>query len=456
MGLWGYFQGVIPNQTWDRLDALLKALSAREDVRLPLFADLPAPTTEITPLADGAAAWMNASLAQAGRPYHEDGFTDWFDFNTRSPKLAQFRQFYTDLRHRLQTAQKSITQAGPAALYQLALHSFLTHQYEFGCIGIGGEKSRGWMGARAARLLASTVFVANLSKRSGDAIQFTITDSLAGEAIPEWLHAKDTQLLVSSPVGGRLLYWVNLENGQLLVGNPSAVVRGNYEAHAVPPPVATRPHLWLPDGQPHAPYQQTEQPPTRLAKFLPAWVWQANPAPVSLAVRDMPLPGEIMLLTAQQGAFCDDIWLDGHQVFSRNATMHVQGTKEALRFYTPLDDTTGFQKKYLLTDHTVTVRYTFTNPGPTSRTVRLATTSELALDYAAVLQHGRAALAFLPDQPGVINPLTGETLTFIPTLAPSSFRQYDALLALMIEFVFEFSLAPGAHQVFSIQLKKEE
>ncbi|HNB55276.1 MAG TPA: hypothetical protein PK530_25215, partial [Anaerolineales bacterium] len=89
MGLWGYFQGVIPNQTWDRLAQLLKEFSTHETLRPSLFSALPEPDTDddISPIADGSAAWMDASLQKEGLPYHEDGYQNWFDFNARSPKL---------------------------------------------------------------------------------------------------------------------------------------------------------------------------------------------------------------------------------------------------------------------------------------------------------------------------------------------------------------------------------
>ncbi|NUM44718.1 MAG: hypothetical protein HUU38_08410 [Anaerolineales bacterium] len=452
MGLWGYFQGVIPHQTWDRLDALLKTLATRQDARPILFSEIPVPSQEITPLADGAATWMNASLTQPGRPYHEDGFKDWFDFNTHSPKLEKFRQFFTEIRRELQAAEKQTAQIGAKKIYQLALHCFLTHQYEFGCIGIGGDQFRGWMGAKAARVLASSVYIATLAKRSGESLQFTIVDDLSKDGIREWMHFHETQLLMASPVGGRLLYWLNLKNGQMLVGNPSAVVRGPYQNHADPPQTVGYPNFWLPDETPYTPYDQTELPPTRLEKFLPEWVWEENPAPVTLAVREMRQAGEQHTLLAQQGAFCDEIWLDGEQVFTRTTHMNAQGAQEAIRFYKSLAPSIGFRKKYILTPHTTTVTYTFTNTSPHPHAIRMTTTSELALDYAALLQHGRAALEFLPDQPGVVNPLTGETLVLISKRPTQEIIRTPALLGLIVGLGFEFTVQPHEPIKFSIQL----
>lgn len=460
MGLWGYFQGIIPHQTWDRLDALFKKMAAHPSLHTILFSELfePAPIDEtipdISPIAVGAAAWMNASLAQKDLPYHEDGYEDWFDFNANAPKLLKFREFYTDIRQSLLNAEKAATQSGAAQIFQLALHSFLTHQYEFGCIGIGGESYRGWRGAAAARVLASAVFIAMLSKRSGEPIQFTIADDLSKDGIREWLHANDNRLIIASPVGGRLLYWLHLHTGQMMVGNPSAVLHGKYEALATPPGEMKHPPFWLPDGQPYSAYEQAEPPPTRMAKFLPTWVWEENPAPVSLAVREMRLPGEQTALTAQQGAFCDEIWLDGKQVFSPTDTMRVQGAQGAIRLYKPLEATIGFRKKYTLDQNTVTVQYTFINTGEPSRKIRMITTSELALNYAAILRHGRAALDFLPKQAGVVNPQTGETLIFHTTQPIAGISQKPALLGLCVGLSFEFLISPQEPVRFSIQLAR--
>ncbi|GAB4580070.1 MAG: hypothetical protein Fur0022_28090 [Anaerolineales bacterium] len=457
MGLWGYSQGVIPNQTWDRLNTLLETLATRKDVKPILFAEIPAPAQDLTPIKDGSAAWMNVSLAKEGAPYHEDGYTDWFDFHAHSPKLAKFRQFYTELRKYLQATAKSLTHKGTQQLYRQALHCYLTHQYEFGCIGIGSDTYRGWLGAKAARVLAASAIIATLSKRSGDPIQFTIVEDLSQDGVLEWIHANDTKLFITSPVGGRLLYWMNLKNGQIFVGNPSAVVFGAYERLATPPKPIPRPNLWLPaEEEPYAGYVHPEQPPTRLGKYIPAWVWEENPAPVSLATRNMQLEGTRTTLPAQQGAFCDEIWLDGILVFQPADLMEAQGAKEAIRFYKPLDATMEFRKKYTLHNHTTTVIYTFTNSSAHTRAVRMHTTSELALNYTALLQQGRAALAFLPDQPGVINPLTGETLMLTSTHPIDRVTHSPALLGLIVGLEFEIAIPPGESRKFSVHLTKKK
>ncbi|MCB9134470.1 MAG: hypothetical protein H6636_03530 [Anaerolineales bacterium] len=449
MGLWGYFHGVIPQQTWDRLDILLKTLATRNNIHTIHFAQIPEPTTELTPIADGAAAWMNASLAQEGLPYHEDGYTGWFDFNARAPKLATFRAKHTLIRTAIQKTDTTLPEA--ARLHALALHCFLTHQYEFGCIGIGGLKMRGWSGMHAAFALS------NIAGFTGQRPRLTSESSIFGGDLNQDGHGElkyfnDQDLAATTYYGGRLLYWADLRTGQLRVGNPSAVVPGKYEADSVPPPQTQHPNFWLPDKSSYAEFDQREEAPTRLAKFLPAWVWENYGEPITLAAREMRLEGEAPYLTAQQGAFCDEISVDNVPRFSREQEMDFAEEFIHAWYVVVLDPTLTLEKWYFLEADTVGVRYVFKNAGDRERHIHWTTTSELALDYAALLDHGRAALAFLPDQPGVTNPLTGETLRLIADRAPTEFSHTPALLGLSVGLTFDLALAPGETETVYVRL----
>ncbi len=455
MGLWGYTHGVDPRETWEHLGVLLKTLTTHENITPLLFSDIPTPSEDLSPIRDGAAAWMNASLAQSGLPYHEDGYTDWFDFNTRSPKLKQFRTFYTDLRKPLQRAEKTLKRDASRKIYQLGLHNYLTHQYEFGCVGIGGETYRGWVGANAARVMDAALSLADLFKEGTDPIQFTVIDEINHDGVEEWLHLDEPNLLITSPIGGRLLYWINLQNGQLLIGNPSTVVPGKYEGDSIPPETRLHPNFWLPTTTPR-PKSRTERPPTRMGKYLPAWVWENYPHPVTLAVQNSQHTGETPYLTAQQGAFCDEIWLDYSPVFNRREKMEVEGSREAIRFTKKLDSTLTLRKKFSIEKNSLSVAYTFTNRGEQPRQIQIKTTSELALDYAALLQHGRAALDFLPDQPAVVNPLTGETLIVHSDIAANEVSRVPAMLGLTVGLGFEFCVRPNEPFKYSIQMVRAE
>src|SRR5260370_5712374 len=85
MGLWGWEKGYLPQATWANLDALLSDFEASEAIKLCHLSEIQ-PAETIGALPDGAAAWMDRSLSIPGAPYHEDGYSDWFDFDKRSPK----------------------------------------------------------------------------------------------------------------------------------------------------------------------------------------------------------------------------------------------------------------------------------------------------------------------------------------------------------------------------------
>ena len=93
MGLWGWEKGYLPQATWANLDALLGDFEASDAIQLRHLSEIQ-PAETIGPLPDGAAAWMDRSLSIPEAPYHEDGFTDWFDFDKRSPKNAYFRRLF--------------------------------------------------------------------------------------------------------------------------------------------------------------------------------------------------------------------------------------------------------------------------------------------------------------------------------------------------------------------------
>ena len=456
MGLWGYMQGIDPRQTWERLGKILHTLTASNKLTPILFSEIPTPDEEVSPIEDGAAAWMNASLAQTGLPYHEDGYADWFDFNANSDKLAHFREFYAELRRSLQKAEGVSKKKAAKKISQLGLQTYLTHQYEFGCIGIGGNTYRGWLGASAALVMNDAVSLATLMKGHAKPIQFTVVDEINQDGVEEWLQINEPNLLVTSPIGGRLLYWLDLTRGQLLVGNPCAVVAGKYEGDSIPPEERCRPNYWLPVNTPmNEPVSET--PPTRMAKYLPPWVWENYPQPVTLSLQEIKQNGEMFLLMAQQGAFSDEIWVDGNLTFRRRDWMEVEGSREAVRFVRQLNPNLSFRKKYSVENDRLTVGYTLKNDGQKRAHLQLKTVSELALDYQAILKHGRAALDFLPhtgtpEQPGVVNPLTGDTLRLTSSHPPFEVLRSKAMLGLNLGYQFDLSLAPQEVVKFTLQL----
>ena len=91
---------------WANLDALL---SEFEQSRAFVFRHISAvqPRQALGILPDGAAQWMNDALLNPDAPYHEDGYSDWFDYLQRSPKVNYFRKLYSVMRAYITTSQNA-------------------------------------------------------------------------------------------------------------------------------------------------------------------------------------------------------------------------------------------------------------------------------------------------------------------------------------------------------------
>jgi hypothetical protein len=375
MGLWGYSVNVVPEQTWDRLARLLDELAGRGDVETILFRDLPEPAAAVGRIVDGSAAWMDASLKSADLPYHEGGYDNWFHFVETSPKLARAEQLYAKVRRSLQ--ENSLGEP----LLKLALQTFLTHQYEFGCIGIGGRELRVWSGAIAALSLL----------RMASAGPGLHVEDWNGDGVEEILVREGDQVVVLSPTKGRVLYWADLADQALIVGSPSSVVPGVFVNETLPPPALKFP-WFAPDlSNGYAQHDVPVRPPTPLGKFLPDWVWDPDWEHLTLALaedRDPSVTYET--LTAQQGAFLDEIIRDGTA-----EPLDLHFTHSGVSFTAWLEPGLSLTKTLSMTPAGPAMHYRFS--GQSDRPFTLRVLAEIAGDYAANLRIGRSAIEFFAE-----------------------------------------------------------
>ncbi|MBL8056594.1 MAG: hypothetical protein JNK29_07845, partial [Anaerolineales bacterium] len=250
MGLWPWEAGCLPQAAWTHLDKLLSDLEQREAVQL-VHLSAARPRGTLAHVPDGAARWMDLALGRPDAPYHEDGFADWFDYLHRSTKVQYFRKLYSVVRSNLQQVGAARRDPGyprPAAsaadrFYRQAIETYCSHQYEFGCIGVGGRGYWGWENVRAAFLYTRLAEIAeNPQPRQW-------IEDLNGDGSDEQLLCDGRQLAVFTAYGGRLLGWFDLEAGRQWVGNPLAVPRAAYASGASEQPRLTAlPARWLPDG----------------------------------------------------------------------------------------------------------------------------------------------------------------------------------------------------------------
>jgi hypothetical protein len=482
MGLWGWPRGVVPNQTWHRLDQLLSWLENQADLQLIHLSAAPAPTRDLSPIPDGSAAWMDAALGREDAPYHEDGYADWFDFNGRSPRLAHYRQLYSQIREGLQNSQipnpKSQndrqgdsgkaggTPARPgregeiqnpkSKIVEAALHNYLVHQYEFGCIGIGGEGYRGWEGVKASAVLL------RLATLAAPGRPFSYVGNVIGEGKPLLFLGDGRQAIVLTPYGGRLLYWFDLSSGRQWLGNQLAVPSARYESEGQLPEFKAWPRFWLPeDFTPQSAVTGAElveeAAPTRLGRFLPPSIWQGEPEPFALLVRSMELEGNRQPLAAQRRGLVDFITLDDHLESDPGAwcAFQLDEATPTATFNRPLLAGLSLEKRISLDDNAVVAHYTFHNQDTAAYTIQLRLLNELCPDYADVVRHGRQALSGreVEGYLTVHNAVTGAAVSIRPSSLWMDGNFHEALLALEVEQTFRFGVEPNSSRALSIQLQ---
>lgn len=450
MGLWDWQVGLVPNQTWANLDKLLTELEAEPSIQLIKLSDAPAPSGDLTPIPDGSASWMDKSLQHPGLPYHEDGYADWFDYNQRSPKLKHFRQTYNIIRSKMGTEMPK--SEGAQRLYKAALYAYLSHQYEFGCIGVGGLNYRGWEDARAAVAIALAMNEAEAPR------EFILIDDCNGDGSDEVILSDGRQLIITSAYGGRLLYWFDLITGQQFVGNQLPVMNMEYHGaeYSFPEPMAVK---WLPDSDlPADAPNLDEDPPTRLGRFLPESIWQGEPTPFKLAAAPTVEPATRQPLSAQTRCFSDIVKLDTSATEDLPAEwLDSRLEKNGVTFIRYLSDELTLEKSFRLAyGRMVVVTYHLRNHDTRERSFALRVTNELCPDYDEVIRGGRGALEFIEsdDAPGVLNTRTGTPVTVQCSGQWDGLVQREDFCALTLETIFNITMSPRSEQKFEMKLAR--
>lgn len=467
MGLWGWEQGLLPNQTWAQLDELLRALESDSSVRLIKLSDAPAPQADLTPIPDGSARWMDVSLSRPGLPYHEDGYADWFDFNRRSPKLNHFRHTFEIIRSKLSATAPATP--GAQCLTAAALHAYLSHQYEFGCIGVGGLNYRGWEDCRTAVAIS---FAARLANNPTETV---IIDDCNGDGSDEVLVSDSRNLIITSAYGGRLLYWFDLATGQQFIGNHLPVIQAEYEGDGHYPNLTPIRPRRLPVSEqarlPDSVSLSDVDLPTPLGRYLPEWIWEGEPRPLKLAlapdgpaVSGRPLieASEVRSLFGQTRAFCDHVTLEaGAEEELPNDWLDSRLEKNGVTFIRFLSDELTLEKTYRLQyGRMVIVAYTLRNLAAREQTFRLRITHELCPDYEEVIRHGRQALAFAgeakgeADPPGVVNTYTHMPITVHSSRPWQALETREDFCALTLGLIFDVTLGPRSEQKFEMKLAR--
>jgi hypothetical protein len=206
-GLWDLEQGVNPQTNFDNLDKLLTALEQDTLFKVTTYEEFVSsnpPTADLTPIVDGAAAWM--------------GYDAWFAEN-QDPAFQVMRRTYDSLRVYLDSVAQAIetypgdtTAAG--ALLRHAWFSLCAHQFEFGCHGLEGDVGHTQLQLARTCAVAATAALYALSPTTS-----VFVSDINRDGVNEIVMVTPHNVFVFSLYGGRLLYWFDLVKGEELVGN---------------------------------------------------------------------------------------------------------------------------------------------------------------------------------------------------------------------------------------------
>src|SRR6185436_11539668 len=100
MGLWGWERGYLPQAAWHHLEVLLTEIENSGDYQLRPLSSARARQT-LPSVPESTAQELDRVLLDPRAPFHEAGYSGWFDFIRRSPEVAYFRRLHDVLRSRL-------------------------------------------------------------------------------------------------------------------------------------------------------------------------------------------------------------------------------------------------------------------------------------------------------------------------------------------------------------------
>lgn len=406
-GLWDYERGTHPGGNWLALDELLTKLEETSWVKVTSFSEYLDANPRVNKLAsivDGQAGWMIG-------PSKGAGFRDWFDYNARSQVLAQFRAFYGDIRRKIQEAEAALGAAAAggegaadgedrassgrlaaaARLIDAAKLAFAAHQYEFGCIGVGKPGDAQWEMARAALVFARAAEEA-LAPTPG----ITVED-INSDKMDEVVAVTEKDMYVFSPRGGKLIYWIDLESGEELVGSANGMYYGegfSYDAAYVPELRKGAPlYNWIKDSSMFPDLEDLRYVIRRRVGNDFITVGRTN----TVNIVNSDYEYEIM-----SGGETGEARGAGEVKDAGEAT---GGSPAGVRFTYGAG---GFDlvKEYLLIDGGVRLTYRLTSRAPSalglgSSEVRLKVENGLAPDGYTLANGGKGALAIWDDKKGV-------------------------------------------------------
>jgi hypothetical protein len=462
MGLWPWERGYLPHATWAHLDKLLDEIEDDGAYALVHLSDAQ-PLEEIETLPDGAAQWMDRALLNPEAPYHEDGYRDWFDFLQRSEKVRHFRKLYAVVRSNLQQVGAARQDPGfprPAAspadvFYRQAIEVYCSHQYEFGCIGVGGRGYWGWENVRA------TFLYTRLAEIAEDPQPRQWIEDLNGDGSDEQMLCDGRHLAVFTAYGGRLVGWFDLLEGRQWVGNALAVPSAPYTSGASEHPRITAvPNLWLPetftaDLKPWKALKTKEPKPTKMGNRLPAWLFDREPAELTVYPKPPAPPGTRLPPTAQTGALNDWIAQDGGEPSPADRFYDYRFDAQGISYLNAFMPGLVLEKHVRLRPEGLFIQHHIQNTSGKRRRLVWRMTNELAPDYVEMLDGGGQSLqpALWEDRyPAVENHRTRAAIVLKPSRPWAQLEHRRNLLGLEMGLTFELEIPMRSTETFEVEL----
>ncbi len=456
-GLWGWEERRLPVAHWANLDRLLTEFEQR-GYHWHTLSEAKA-EAEVGPLPDGAAGWMDRALNRPGARFHEDGYRDYFDFLQRSDKIRHFGKLYAVMRATLKPLEngkpkvKARAAKASARFKQIADETFCSHQYEFGCIGVGGRGYWGWENVRA------TAVYARLAQLALDPQPRRWIEDLNGDGCDELLWTDGAQLAIFSGFGGRLLGWFDLRQGRSWVGNPLAIPLGRYaEGASLHPEVKPSPARWLPES-----FTPDLKPFKDLKRKLPLndvlgpdMDRELFPdVGADVIVYDCPPDpnGQWVPAPIQTGCLNDAWRVEGGTDGAMAADHYIDYRFETdtITFVNAVLPGLTITKQVRLGRHGIELSYTARNTLTRRRRLSWRWSHELSPDYAEVLDHGRQALAGEPG--GVRNTVTGAAISVEASVPWHTTAIEPGLLALHWHGRHDFELTARGEVEWTAALK---
>ncbi|HVP58611.1 MAG TPA: glucodextranase DOMON-like domain-containing protein [bacterium] len=408
-GLWDYESGENPQVDFGNLNKLLTALERDPRIKVTTYSEFlqsHQAAENVSPIVDGAAAWMGGDA--------------WFAENNAA-QAQTYREFFDGIRDTLNAVQATFGAFAPdttaaAVLLDQAWLTLAAHQYEFAVHNFGGTVgTTQWELARDA-LVAARAARCALASAGGSGEH---AEDVNGDGILEVVLRTDSDLFVFSPWGGKLLYWFDLEDGRELVGNEN-FMRSYGETY-------TNDNAYV-----------------AIARGSEAYPWLAS---------NMIYP-EIHQWTFEARRRClnDSIWVNGTAKPDLvNTVLSYSADSNYVEFHYNLGQL-QVAKRITVGEHTLRVEYAFASTASEVSSVDLEIENGLAPDCPGVMMTGRRGLKYWDGEDtssvfddsmrGVVNVASDKGLLFRFADLPSSLSGEEDVFGLELNPRWHIELPP--------------